>query len=831
MRCVSTQGTRDTFDLQMQIIMGDRDEGLDDADVQESAIREIAPLDFESPFKQPNLVFHDDPSHGGAPFTLEMPTYSVEEAVDELNFKKHDMMITDDIVYTRSQAKKLRKQGFVIPSYRVLAGKSERIARMGHGTGTAHGDRAVVAINSEMMQQRWTKWRDNNGTFIVPYYFAKNFPGHKEDQGTINSHIKWFNKELNQCLRLEEVNSYDMRYDSKIRIIDGNGCWSYIGMTGEDTQDLSLGSFCYTKGLSLHEFIHALGFDHEQNRPDRDQYVSMHWDKIREDKKWNFQIMSNAEWNPTGHHYDFQSVMHYSSKNFAKNGIGPTMTRRVAGRDTGEEIIAQRDRPSTIDMQQICAIYGCAENCGHELKHCANGQKVFKHRFCDGIIDCADESDESNCSWGCCAKFSININDREYVYEKAGQWKGKDYFYSAADKKYLFFYHNYWGFSEVLGQPTFYYYAKAEAQCPDNVSFLYYSWKVAGSATARLKCMAKENQQKPESSPESGNSIDGDKSVAATTKAPATTTTPHKKCERTDLKPVEGGEWKCAGSVCRASCTAPGFAPECTQSAKLTCLSGSGWNFPTTLCKCKVPDKQCPELNVLKGAATRKGAAMACDNDTSVGSTCRIQCPQKNEQAYCKSSKGSRTFECKSSGDWSSNKRNDCDCRSACQSPEEQFSHISSEILPRFDSCESTTKNAMCRAKCPDNTYTRARNGPASVMATKCACKGTSCLWAVGKKPVSDLFCIKRDMCEHPKHYLSKISTAMGNSIVCDTDAQHGGFFFQAGTTCRFNCSKVTAKVANGMTCQCDGDGYCNWFTDMAKKPKLLKGTQALKCG
>ena len=139
------------------------------------------------------------------------------------------MMITDDIVYTRSQAKKLRKQGFIIPSYRVLAGKSEKIARMGLGTGTAHGDRAVVAINSEMMQQRWTKWRDDKGTFIVPYYFAKNFPGSKEDQATINSHINWFNKELNSCLRLEEVTNYDLRYDSKIRIIDGNGCWSYIG--------------------------------------------------------------------------------------------------------------------------------------------------------------------------------------------------------------------------------------------------------------------------------------------------------------------------------------------------------------------------------------------------------------------------------------------------------------------------------------------------------------------------------------------------------------------------------------------------------------------------
>ena len=153
---------------------------------------------------------------------------------------------------------------------------------------------------------------------------------------------------------------------------------------------------------------------------------------------------------------------------------------------------------------------------------------------------------------GCCNEFSIKINDRDYVYQKKGQWKGKDYFYSQSDKKYLFFYHNYWGFSEVLGQPTFYYYAKADTQCPDNVSFLYYSWKVAGSATARLKCISKE--ETPVSSPGDSmmsSSLDDDKSAAATTKAPTTTTTPHTKCERTDLNPVQGGEWKCAGSVCR----------------------------------------------------------------------------------------------------------------------------------------------------------------------------------------------------------------------------------------------------------------------------------------
>ena len=124
-------------------------------------------------------------------------------------------------------------------------------------------------------------------------------------------------------------------------------------MTGADPQDLSLGSYCHTKGLALHEFIHAFGFDHEQNRPDRNDHVAMHWDQIRDDKKWNFQILNSEEWEPTGHPYDFQSVMHYSSKNFASDGVGPTMTKKINGKDTGVEIQAQRDRPSTIDIQQV----------------------------------------------------------------------------------------------------------------------------------------------------------------------------------------------------------------------------------------------------------------------------------------------------------------------------------------------------------------------------------------------------------------------------------------------------------------------------------------------
>ena len=62
----------------------------------------------------------------------------------------------------------------------------------------------------------------------------------------------------------------------------------------------------------------------------------------------------------------------------------------------------------------------------------------------------------------------------------------------------------------------------------------------------------------------------------------------------------------------------------------------------------------------------------------SPGSTCQIECPKRNEQAYCKSSKGPRSFVCSASGDWNLNKKNDCDCRAVCQDPAEQFGHISS---------------------------------------------------------------------------------------------------------------------------------------------------------
>ena len=60
-------------------------------------------------------------------------------------------------------------------------------------------------------------------------------------------------------------------------------CWSSVGKKywrDDYGQEVSLGNSCNHKGTIMHEIMHAIGFWHEQSRPDRNLYVEVLWENI-----------------------------------------------------------------------------------------------------------------------------------------------------------------------------------------------------------------------------------------------------------------------------------------------------------------------------------------------------------------------------------------------------------------------------------------------------------------------------------------------------------------------------------------------------------------------
>ena len=66
-------------------------------------------------------------------------------------------------------------------------------------------------------------------------------------------------------------------------------------------------------GIAVHEMVHALGFLHEQSRPDRDDYVSIITGNIIPGRESNFAKFASQHTKLHGIGYDYGSLMHYSS--------------------------------------------------------------------------------------------------------------------------------------------------------------------------------------------------------------------------------------------------------------------------------------------------------------------------------------------------------------------------------------------------------------------------------------------------------------------------------------------------------------------------------------
>ncbi|XP_057301949.1 hatching enzyme 1.2-like [Hydractinia symbiolongicarpus] len=197
--------------------------------------------------------------------------------------------------------------------------------------------------------KHWLAWpKSSDGYVYVPYEFYTS----------ISNITSGFLKAIADfrrvsCIRLVPRTAFHKNY---IRVINDEGCYSYIGMQG-GMQELSLQAYtsCTRKGTAIHEILHAVGFYHEMSRRDRDKYIDIHYDNIFTSRWKQFAKHEHTNGSVYGAEYDVHSIMHYGNYAFAIN----RESRTITSLRNPSEVLGQRDGMSQNDILQLNRLYKC----------------------------------------------------------------------------------------------------------------------------------------------------------------------------------------------------------------------------------------------------------------------------------------------------------------------------------------------------------------------------------------------------------------------------------------------------------------------------------------
>ncbi|WKY09014.1 hypothetical protein Q1695_001848 [Nippostrongylus brasiliensis] len=145
-----------------------------------------------------------------------------------------------------------------------------------------------------------------------------------------------------------------------IRVFKEEGCWSYVGKT-RGKQNLSLGHGCESIGTAAHELGHALGFFHTHSRHDRNNYIDVLKNNIKEDWWDQFTLESKETNDNYDLPYDYGSLMQYGATSASKDKQKKLLSMIPLDNEYTETLGSPFI--SFIDLLMMNRHYNCTGNC------------------------------------------------------------------------------------------------------------------------------------------------------------------------------------------------------------------------------------------------------------------------------------------------------------------------------------------------------------------------------------------------------------------------------------------------------------------------------------
>ncbi|XP_020510137.2 high choriolytic enzyme 1 [Labrus bergylta] len=208
------------------------------------------------------------------------------------------------------------------------------------------GDIAVPTglQNADPCTSRGCLWpKATDGNVYVPFRISPDYS--RRERNIITQALRSFANST--CIRFTPQ---DQQRDF-VDIKSLTGCFSFVGRRGRNQTVSLMRRGCVFTGTIQHELLHALGFDHEQTRSDRDEHVRILLENVEPGTEGNFRRIRTNNLNTP---YDYNSVMHYSRFAFSRNGR-PT----IIPIPDENAVIGRASVMSPIDIQRVNILYRC----------------------------------------------------------------------------------------------------------------------------------------------------------------------------------------------------------------------------------------------------------------------------------------------------------------------------------------------------------------------------------------------------------------------------------------------------------------------------------------